>query len=100
MAHQKIEVLQKEVLEKEKGIEHLKYKLKSKSEELERERTERNEEVLLLSQQLENLKYMQSAARNQFDERNDYIQKMELLRKVSWLYEIVNKHYRDELPFS
>lgn len=93
LAHQKIEVLQKELLEKEKEIEHLRYKLKSKTEELEREREERHEEVLLLTQQVQSLKFVQHEANNTFNERNDYLQKMEILQKDN--DEL--KHSQDEL---
>lgn len=82
LAQQKIENLQGEIIDKEKEIEQLKYKLKFKIDELEREKQERAEEVMVLTQEIENLKYMKNAAINQFDERNDLLKQMEMIKKV------------------
>jgi len=81
LAQQKVESLQSELVDKEKELEQLKYKLRSKTDELERERISRGEEILMLTQEIENLKYMKNAAINQFDERNDLIKQIEILKK-------------------
>jgi len=74
--------LQSELIEKEKEIEHYKYKLKLKADELEREKHERAEEVMMLSHEVDNLKYMKKAAISQFDDHNDLLKQMELIKRV------------------
>ena len=82
LAQQKIENLQAELIEKEKEIEHYKYKLKLKTDELEREQHERAEEVMILTHEIENLKYMKNAAISQYDEHEDLLKQMEIIKKV------------------
>ena len=86
MAQKKVEDLQILIIEKEKEIEQYKYKLKHKTDELERERIDRENEVSLLNQEIENLKYMKTAALNQFDERNELVKQLEILKAVSCAY--------------
>ena len=86
MAQKKVEDLQILIIEKEKEIEQYKYKLKHKTDELERERIDRENEVSLLNQEIENLKYMKTAALNQFDERNELVKQLEILKAVSCVY--------------
>lgn len=80
-AQQKIEDLHSELIDKEKEIEQLKYKLKFKTDELEREKHERAEEVMILTHEIENLKYMKNAAINQFDEHTDLLKQIEIMKK-------------------
>lgn len=82
LAQQKIEILQSELIEKEREIEQYKYKLKLKADELEREKQERAEETVLLTHEIENLKYMKNVAMSQYDEHNDLLKQMELIKKV------------------
>ncbi|XP_066910168.1 rab11 family-interacting protein 3-like isoform X2 [Clytia hemisphaerica] len=81
LAQQKIENLQAELIEKEKEIEHYKYKLKVKTDDLEREQHERVEEVMILTHEIENLKYMKNAAISQYDEHEDLLKQMEIIKK-------------------
>ena len=81
-AQQKIEDLQTELIEKEKEIEQYKYKLKLKADELDREKHERAEETVLLTHEIDNLKYMKNAAISQYDEHNDLLKQMELIKRV------------------
>ena len=78
--------MQTELLEKEREIEQLKYKLRSKQDELDRLNKERTEEVLILTQEIDSLKYCKSAALNSYDERMDLLHQIELLKKVVILY--------------
>ena len=82
LAQQKIEDLQTELIEKEKEIEQYKYKLKLKADELDREKQERTEETVLLTHEIDNLKYMKNAAISQYDEHNDLLKQMELIKRV------------------
>ena len=93
LAQRKIEDLHDEIVDKEKEIEQLKYKLKSKIDELEREKHERAEEVMVLTQEIENLKYMKNAAINQFDERNDLLKQMEIIKKVNRIFNLSISSY-------
>ena len=81
-AQHKIEELHSELVDKEKEIEQLKYKLKFKVDELEREKHERAEEVMVLTHEIENLKYMKNAAISQFDEHTNLLKQIEIMKKV------------------
>ena len=82
LAQQKVECLHMELMEKEKEIEQYKYKLKVKCDELEREKHDRADEVVLLTHEIDNLKYMKNAAMSQYDEHNDLLKQMEIIKKV------------------
>ena len=71
-------------MNKEKELEHLRYRLKIKNDELEREHIKRTEEVSGLMREIENLKYMKNAAIVNFDERQDLLKQIEILKKVSF----------------
>ncbi|XP_065659277.1 rab11 family-interacting protein 3 isoform X3 [Hydra vulgaris] len=81
LAQKHIEKLQNEIVDKEKELEHLRYKLKLKNDELEREQVKRTDEVSALLREIENLKYMKNAAIVNFDERQDLLKQIEILKK-------------------
>ncbi|XP_057311501.1 rab11 family-interacting protein 4-like [Hydractinia symbiolongicarpus] len=96
-AQRKVEELQTEIIEKEKEIEQLKYKLKARNDDLERERNDRADEVSLLTQEIENMKYMKNAALNQFDERNDLMKQLELLKRENDVLKASKDDLKNEL---
>ena len=82
MTQKKVEELQSEIVEKEKEIEQLKYKYKLKCDELEREKIDRADEIMLLSQEVESLRHMKSAAISNYDEMNDLAKQLEIIKRV------------------
>jgi len=81
LTQKKVEELQSEIVEKEKEIEQLKYKYKLKCDELEREKIDRADEIMLLSQEVESLRHMKSAAISNYDEMNDLAKQLEIIKR-------------------
>jgi len=96
-AQQKIDELNELIIEKDRMLSELRHRLRLKSEEFERLRNDKLQEIAALTEELETARDLKHNAEMHFDEKNQLIQEIDRLKMENDKLKNTKDDLRDQL---